>query len=91
MQKKKEPNRKKAGKVVRGFQVLEDECIWMKAGVVNYRKCDNDFDCNGCPFDIAMRKAMGTGEGTDGAKQTPGWAAHLQRNYHGSNLNNFLH
>jgi glycine cleavage system H lipoate-binding protein len=41
-----------------GFQVLEDECIWMKAGVVNFRKCDNDYDCATCPFDRAMRRSM---------------------------------
>ena len=27
-----------------GFQVVEDECIWMKAGVVNFRTCDNAYD-----------------------------------------------
>ena len=49
-------------KVVHGFNVLEDECIWMKAGVVNFRQCDNNFDCTSCPFDKGMRKAMGIEE-----------------------------
>ena len=84
MQKQKDSSKKKHKKVVRGFQVLEDECIWMKAGVVNYRKCDNDYDCNGCPFDAAMCKAMGSKGEEDGKKKTPGWVDHLQRNFQGS-------
>ena len=42
-----------------GLQVLsmtENQCIWMKAGVVNYKICDNAFDCTSCPFDKAMSK-----------------------------------
>ena len=45
-------------KRVIGFNVTEDQCIWMKAGIVNFHLCDNAFDCNTCPFDIGMRKAM---------------------------------
>ena len=26
------------------FNILEDRCIWMKAGVINFRICDNAFD-----------------------------------------------
>ena len=52
-------NKTKERKQVKGFRVIEDECIWMKGGVINFRKCDNDFDCNSCSFDKAMRKAMG--------------------------------
>lgn len=33
-------------------------CIWMKAGLVAYKLCDRDFDCEGCPFDAAMSGAM---------------------------------
>lgn len=35
-----------------------DECIWMKAGVVNYKLCDNAFDCLNCPFDKAMSRSL---------------------------------
>ena len=45
-----------------GFQVIENECIWMKAGVVNFRLCDNAYDCNSCPFDKGMRKALSSRE-----------------------------
>ncbi|MGD8948141.1 MAG: hypothetical protein PVI62_15860, partial [Desulfobacterales bacterium] len=49
-------------KSVVGFQVIENECIWMKAGVVNFRLCDNAYDCNSCPFDKGMRKALSSRE-----------------------------
>jgi len=41
-----------------GFKVLENECVWMRAGVVNFRMCENDYDCFNCSFDRAMRTAM---------------------------------
>lgn len=31
-------------------------CIWMEAGVVKYKLCDHNYDCNTCPFDAAMAK-----------------------------------
>lgn len=30
-------------------------CIWMSAGLVAYKLCDRGFECDGCPFDQAMR------------------------------------
>lgn len=30
-------------------------CIWMSAGLVAYKLCDRNFECDGCPFDQAMR------------------------------------
>lgn len=30
-------------------------CLWMTAGVVTYKLCDRDFDCEHCPFDAALR------------------------------------
>ncbi|HMA66833.1 MAG TPA: glycine cleavage system protein H [Desulfosalsimonadaceae bacterium] len=75
--------RDKEKKVV-GFQVIEDACIWMKAGVVNFRKCDNDFDCATCPFDKAMRRSMrkqGRAEGRD----LPEFAEELKKRYPGAN------
>jgi glycine cleavage system H lipoate-binding protein len=29
-------------------------CIWMQAGVVDYKLCDRDYDCELCPFDEAL-------------------------------------
>jgi hypothetical protein len=30
-------------------------CLWMLSGVLNYRLCDRDFDCEHCPLDRALR------------------------------------
>lgn len=82
-----ETARKKAKKRknrVIGFQVLEDECIWMKAGVVNFRLCDNDYDCYNCPFDQGMRKALNLESSEKRGKEKPGWVQHLQKKYHGA-------
>ena len=29
-------------------------CVWMQAGVVDYKLCDRDYDCEHCPFDEAL-------------------------------------
>ena len=67
-----------------GFQVLEKECIWMKAGVINFRMCDNSYDCYNCPFDMGMSKAMGMASPAMDKEQQPGWVEHLKRDFHGS-------
>lgn len=35
----------------------EDICVWMIAGVVNFKLCNHAPGCPTCPFDEAMRKA----------------------------------
>ncbi len=30
-------------------------CIWMEAGIVDYKLCDRKFDCENCPFDAIMK------------------------------------
>lgn len=30
-------------------------CLWMSAGLVSYKLCDRNFDCDRCPFDAALR------------------------------------
>jgi glycine cleavage system H protein len=30
-------------------------CIWMTAGVLAYRLCDRNYDCDACPLDAALR------------------------------------
>ena len=32
-------------------------CIWMTAGVVSYKLCDREYDCENCPLDAALRSA----------------------------------
>ena len=31
------------------------KCVWMTSGVIDYKLCDNDFDCENCPFDKVIR------------------------------------
>ena len=31
------------------------KCVWMEAGVVSYKLCDNNFDCPTCTYDQAMQ------------------------------------
>jgi glycine cleavage system H lipoate-binding protein len=82
--KKKGKARHRRSKRIIGFQVLEDECIWMKAGVVNFRTCDQAYDCNNCAFDKGMRKAMKISAAGDTRVVAPKWVAYLQKNYHGA-------
>lgn len=71
-------------KRVQGFHVLENECVWMKAGVVNFRICDNDYDCYNCPFDKGMRKTMGLETSTEKIEGQPAWVGYLKKNFHGA-------
>lgn len=32
-------------------------CIWMDAGVVNFKLCESDFDCRSCQFDRTMTES----------------------------------
>lgn len=34
-------------------------CLWMTAGLLAYRLCDRDFDCEHCPLDAALRGGAG--------------------------------
>jgi len=31
-------------------------CVWMTAGILSYRLCDREFECDECALDAAMRK-----------------------------------
>ena len=33
----------------------ESHCVWMDAGLVNYKLCTCSFECDSCPFDKVMR------------------------------------
>lgn len=43
---------------IRIFSTSDQQCVWMKAGVISYRLCDNAFDCTTCAFDRAMSRNM---------------------------------
>ncbi len=34
----------------------ENHCVWMDAGLVNYKLCTTAFRCDECPFDAEMKK-----------------------------------
>jgi glycine cleavage system H lipoate-binding protein len=52
--------KKKTRQVVFGIQ--EQQCIWAKAGVVNFKICHNAYDCTTCSFDKAMQRATREGD-----------------------------
>src|SRR5574338_147507 len=35
-------------------------CWWMVAGVVDYKLCDRNFDCEHCPFDFILQSGAQT-------------------------------
>ena len=80
----KNKHRDKEKKRLVGFRVEEDKCIWMKAGVVNFRLCDNAFDCHHCPFDAGMQRAMGSGGHSEIELKEPEWVKYLKTRYHGA-------
>ncbi|MBU0994447.1 MAG: glycine cleavage system protein H [Proteobacteria bacterium] len=51
-------SKRSSANIIQGFPVRDNECIWMKAGLVDFRLCDNAFDCSTCPFDTGMQKKM---------------------------------
>jgi glycine cleavage system H lipoate-binding protein len=84
MKKNKEKRENSEKKRLIGFRVVEDECIWMKAGVINLRFCDNAYDCYTCPFDKAMQRTMHPHGRTEKDIQEPGWVEHIKACYRGS-------
>ncbi len=83
MKAKEYTHKKGEKKRLVGFRVEEDECIWMKAGVVNFRLCDNVFDCYNCPFDAGMQLAMSPQDHAEIELKEPGWVNYLKKHYHG--------
>jgi glycine cleavage system H lipoate-binding protein len=45
-------------------------CVWVTAGVLSYRLCDREYDCEGCPLYQALRRG-GTGEAATGDTRAP--------------------
>ncbi len=84
MKNDRKKNSKSKKQKIEAFQVLENECIYMKAGIVNFRLCDNAYDCQTCPFDLGMRKAMGVSPSRRTEQRTPAWVEHLKKQYSGA-------
>ena len=64
-----------------GFYLPEDQCIWMRAGIINLRLCDGENDCHHCPFDQAMRIAMGKISPPERKEKRWGWATQMKEKY----------
>ncbi len=69
---------------LKGFQVIDNECIWMKAGVVNFKLCNNNYDCFHCDFDKAMQQSLNSRRQTTDQKKREHWSAALKNKYNGS-------
>jgi len=41
--------------------VISNPCIWMQAGVVNSKACNNFYDCTACKYDAGMQKKVEKG------------------------------
>jgi len=71
-------NKEKRGPGV--FPMGDNQCIWMKAGVVNFKLCENAYDCPDCAFDKAMsRMAEQKPESSGSWRQTMRSKVHDER------------
>ena len=52
-------------------QEQKKHCVWMEAGVIDYKKCDNNYDCNTCKFDRSMKHTAEANLALLKAGQTP--------------------
>ena len=68
--------------IVKGFLVIENECIWSKAGIVQSGLCDNVYDCRTCPFDRAMHRT----ENADSPQRRSSWAKNVKGIYDWTNI-----
>ena len=41
---------------------ITNPCIWMQAGVVKFKNCNNFFDCNTCKYDLGMQNQVEKGK-----------------------------
>ena len=74
----------KKGQEIPAFQVIENECIWMKAGVVNFRICEKHYDCFHCPFDQGMRRALSAQGPAKSNGANLDWAKDMRKKYPGA-------
>ena len=51
-----------------GFRMIPEgdkRCVWMELGVVNYKICDRDFDCDNCPLNEGLTAHADTSDHGD--------------------------
>jgi len=46
-----------------------DKCVWMESGVVSYKLCDFEYNCEACPFDRALREGTPSSVSHHSAKE----------------------
>jgi len=61
--------------------VARQECIWMKARIINFRLCDNRCDCDHCEFDLNMRRAMGEAVRVGKTGTPADWTAQINETF----------
>jgi hypothetical protein len=44
------------GQAIQIFPMSRNQCVWMKTGVVNFKTCENAFDCTSCDFDKGISR-----------------------------------
>ena len=52
--KQNSPNANKPGRHLGTVPTGNQECVWMRAGVLSYRLCDRNLDCEHCLLDAAL-------------------------------------
>jgi glycine cleavage system H protein len=64
-------------------------CVWMSAGLVSFKLCDREGECESCPFDRAMRGLGASPEAKPGTSETAAtalppapWSFPADRGYH---------
>ena len=41
---------------------MANPCIWMQAGVVDFKTCNNYYECTSCKYDLGMQKQVQKGK-----------------------------
>jgi glycine cleavage system H lipoate-binding protein len=61
--------------------VARQECIWMKARIINFHLCYNEGDCDHCEFDLNMRRAMGHEVRLGRRARLSGWTDQIKETF----------
>jgi len=51
----------------------ERKCIWMSTGLISYKLCDRNYQCESCPFDQAIKNEAGGEGGGSFPESTDKW------------------